>query len=461
MDGWTLAIVLFDLVAIGVLVKIRKSAKVLPEARGPALLPERYAPVRAALAEAAELLALELHQQGAATWAVGVDGRVPLRVEPLGVLNVPDGDGAFDLRITLNDPERLGAAFTLRPRGGLREVAPSFDLADPVFDQVYAVHGPEPEVRARLGVETRTRLLALPGRISVVAGRLEYVTRALFCGPEAISLAVGQAREALERLRAPDDPIAALGRVALADPEAGVRARALTSLAAAYPAAPKAAEITRAALEDPAPEVRLEAALALGAEGKRALTGLVVDPEVRLALRRRALEATTRLLEPADAARVLGTVLGSDEVPLALAEVAAAELARGLPGGVPILLARLERAGQGLRVAVIRALGDADDCAAEPALLAWLGAPDATTQVAAAGALAAVGTPVALGALEARRRAEAPPEVQARVAWAIEQIRARHGPQAGRLSLSAPAAEGELGLAEAPGALSPVDTDPA
>jgi HEAT repeat protein/MFS-type transporter involved in bile tolerance (Atg22 family) len=197
---------------------------------------------------------------------------------------------------------------------------------------------------------------------------------------------------------------------------------------------PLAVEELTAALHDPIPEVRREAARALGAIGdSRAVPALI-----------RALHdpASDLVLEAADALGAIGSTEATDALlPLLEAEriearIAAAQALRRIadPRALPALMQRLERAPgpleqatllEAIAAALERAEPDALHDAIDPhALVAWLESEHPSVRADAALALASLPADPSLASpLRLRLQRETEPAVLAALARAL----ARHG----------------------------------
>jgi hypothetical protein len=225
------------------------------------------------------------------------------------------------------------------------------------------------------------------------------------------------------RLVAPGDVAARIAGNLRAEPEAGARLQGLLLLAREFPGHPATREALLAGREDPSPEVRLRAAMALGEEGAGTLRALLSGEDVDDAVTARAVAA-------------LGAGL--------TAELAGATLRRALarPGRTGTAAACLDAIG---------ALGRAEH---EGLAVEALGRAEAVVRASAARALGRVGTVASVAALHeaAEVRGELPRSVARQ---AIAEIQARlSGAAPGQLSLSGGEA-GALSLAEGePGRLS-------
>jgi len=442
MDGW---IIVLQLAILGglVLVYRRQSPRTLL-LRGPTA--PRTGPARDHLAQAAKKLGLTADPDGVAKPIVGQYQGLELRVEPMGVLYAEGPSAHFNLKVILRDPEgldgRLGLSDATIAAGSMP--LSRLTLGDPVFEQAYTLSGPDDAVRPRLGHVQRARLLDLPGRITVLGDSLTYITSGLFQGAQAIEAAVDQAYEALLQVRAPSDPDQALADIVVADPEASVRAGALAALLEPDGSGPQVAQACAYAVDDSSPKVRLLAARGCSARAQSVLRELIMSPYPE-ALRCEALRMVPKCLSVIEAAPVLHDALFEPSAPIAC-EAAAQLGVLKPPEGLNRLLERLRGAGPRLSVALLHALGEYGAPGTEPTLIEACSAPSPEVREAATGALGAFASPSALGPLQSILQEEMNPAVRERMSWAIGQIRARHQPEAGRLSMAPVSAEGNLGL---------------
>jgi hypothetical protein len=300
--------------------------------------------------------------------------------------------------------------------------AASFEPGDPLP----RIGGP-PLLRAALFDALTRRLVAglLDSRIERADGNVEafkctvriatgvlWVTHESALTPDALSAVLEIAR----RLTVPPALELTAADVLRRETEAPCRLNALKALLAEAPDHPATFEATRACLGDPAPEVRVEAALARR-EGREVLRELARSPDAPDHVSARAVAALQAELRSA-----------------ALAEVLRTALARRRPRAA---------------IACIEALGTrgSDD---SPLLVQALGYGDSRVVLAAAGALARVGATadvvVALREAETRHAANRAVRNAARAAVGAVQARLE-GAEAGQLSVTGDGA-GRLALAD-------------
>lgn len=301
------------------------------------------------------------------------------------------------------------------------------EVGDPDFDRALYARGTERILRALLDRDTRRRLRnAIGGRIAEdrdVISRLSIgdgVIRAHFpqvvSGPEEPHAATVRALlDLAQQLEDPSDVAARLAAIATSEDLLRVRLSALRCL---HGEAPESA-LARTTLEnlartDPDGEMRLEAALLLGEEGRPMLAELAADRTVEDALSARAVETLGPHLRLEPARGILENAL---RVRRLLTAAAAA-----------------------------RALGASASPEAEEPLLVALRDEDADVRLAAAKALGHVGGAQAVLPLKAVEGVGGPLRNAARAAIARIQQRLT-GARPGQLALTS-AAEGQVALAE-------------
>jgi HEAT repeat protein len=316
---------------------------------------------------------------------------------------------------------------------GEREI----EVGDRAFDDEYYVQGQAPLALAILDPETRRRLAGLlRGRVAVPDREPIDVHASLSDG--VLDVRVKESGLSSNRERVPEilagvldvarllvAPLDVAARIAAnvgREPEARARLKGVLMLAREFPRHPATRETLLAAREDASEEVRLRAAMALGAEGRETLVDLVE-------------RAGT---DDSCAARAIGAL--GDRVPEGLAE---STLRRALGG------ARRPQTAQ----ACLEALGRLGRAAAEGLLLEALRGDDLPVSAAAAQALGGAGTVAAVAPL--REAAERRGELRSAARQAIAEIQSRlAGAGPGQLSLAGREA-GALSLADGePGRLS-------
>jgi hypothetical protein len=342
------------------------------------------------------------------------------------------GHGAYGLSL-----RREGLATAIEKKLiGEREI----EVGDPEFDREFYVQGQPALAPALLDRPTRPLLARLlrgqvgPGGEGEVAASLSdgvltvEIQDELF-GNSAERLlppALDAMLEVGRRLVAPKDLAARVGASLRIEPEASARLQSLLLLVREFPDHPATRETLLAVRDDPSPEVRLRAAMALGEEGRDTLLSLVSGEDLPDAVTARAVAA-------------LGGRLP--------AELAGATLRRALG----------QSGGAETAVACIDAVGALGLVEHEGLAIEALRSDDPKVRAAAARALGRVGTVVAVTALHeaTEPRGELPrsvarqaiAEIQSRLSGAAPGQLSLSGAEAGALSI-ADGEPGQLSLAE-------------
>ena len=198
-------------------------------------------------------------------------------------------------------------------------LAQEIESGDVAFDRTFFLEGPVGLVLALLDAETRRLLLR-----ANIACRLEISTGILRTEPlplEQIPHVLPHLLDIARRFDPSMNVPRRLAENAMRDPEAGVRLGNLFFLIRELPGAPETIEALGTARSDPSPEIRLQAARALGAEGRDILLelaeGLVDDTvsaeAVRALDRELPLERARSILHRAMARRRIQTVRACQE----------------------------------------------------------------------------------------------------------------------------------------------------
>lgn len=248
-----------------------------------------------AVEQAARRLRLVVHRDDRRRpRAMGRVGRVAVRVELVAVGPEPSVAEHTVIRVGGGLPEGLTITAEGLLSSVVRAVAPrDVEIGDPILDAAAILRGePAALLIARLGPDVRKRVLRAV-REGATLAHGEWVWRQPGAvEPERIVGLVRVLAAAAEALvdSTPDDVRDALRDRVAADPEPGVRLRALELLRAEDVVSPDA---LRALCDDDEAEVALAAALALGDEGRDALLRLL-DAEARPIRRAAALALAAR-----------------------------------------------------------------------------------------------------------------------------------------------------------------------
>ncbi len=339
---------------------------------------------------------------------------------------------------------------------GAREI----EVGDVLFDGTFFVEGPTRLMSVLLDAETRGLLLDMDagGGLEIRHSEIRVETHAT-----RLTVILPLILDLTRRFSEEVDVAQRLTENARQDTAPGVRLRNMLLLAREFPELPATLEVLRAACSDPVPQIRLRAAMELGAEGHGILVefaenteGTVEDAHSALAISRldRAL--------PFDRTRaILGTALRKRRIQTARAclEVIG-KSGEAEADDVLVKVLAVER-GELATVAAL-ALGTAGSTAAEPSLLLALQRENVAIRTAAATALGRVGSAAAVLPLkEAAERAERDKELSRAIRQAIAEIQSRlQGASPGQLSLAG-AEAGQLSLPEAEAGQLSLATDPA
>jgi HEAT repeat protein len=356
-------------------------------------------------------------------------------------------------------PEKPARNLTKRLRQ--REI----ELGEEVFDAAVEIHGAPERVRALLDVETRgvvLRLLSgrvqlprqqpinLRGDVALLAGdlRVDLPEQPAPPSPEELYEVTAALLAQAQRFHLPLEIPARLAAALAHEPVWRVRLQGLQLLSTGYPTDPATLAALRRAIADERPEIRLHAAIALGAEGRDTLLGFATDEAVTDAVAARAVHALGDRMPAEVASALLAPTLRSRRLLTAEACVHAL----GLVGDATSagLLAKVLAVESGpLAMAAARALGTSGAANAEEALLRALerGLPE--LRLPAIEALGHVGSARAvLPIQEAATGAGADAEVRRAARQAVAEIQARlQGASPGQLSIAAGDA-GRVSLAD-------------
>jgi HEAT repeat protein len=333
------------------------------------------------------------------------------------------------------------------------------EVGDEPLDQEFFIEGPVQLVTAMLDAEVRRLLLAAnaEGEVEIRDGAVcAQVSQAALPRLLPLLLDIGQ------RLTQNLDIAGRLADNARRDPLPGVRLRNLLVLARERAGEPVTLDALRAACSDSSPEIRLRAAVELGAEGHEVLIALAASTEDDT-WSAQAVSALGQHLPFERTKAILDQALRSHR--LETARACLASLGRWRAAGVDELVKVLESEQDELAAAAALALGETGEASAEPPLHRALryGSPD--LQIAAATALGRIGSVETVlplqeaaesGGRDVRQAAhQAIAEIQARLQGAAPGQLSLTADEAGQLSLSEGEA-GQLSLApETAGQLSP------
>jgi hypothetical protein len=335
-------------------------------------------------------------------------------IEPLEVRVETCGAGREETRVEIKTPVAPDfEPVKIRPQGS-RE-AGDITAGDPGFDDAFILEGPALTLLALLDSNTRRhmRSVSAVGRLEIDSGRIE----AVISKDGLLSKVLPSLLEIGKRLCTPVEIPRSLVENVKRDSESGARLQNLLFLVRQLPGYPGTGEALRAACSDWSSPVRLQAAKALGAEGRDTLLALA-----------------HRLEDDGISAQAVSIL--DRELPL---EQAKTLLDRAAVNGCPrTVLACLEVLGRG-------------GAAAEAPLLETLRHEEADIRVAASRALGLAGSAAAVLPLqEAAERFPLDRELRHATRQAIAEIQSRaEGASPGQLSLAGTEA-GQLSLADDP-----------
>jgi HEAT repeat protein len=369
---------------------------------------------------------------------------------------------------------RLAPGLTLRREGAgfLGRRAPKeIEVGDEGFDKVVSVQGSLTQALALLDPDLRHAFATLMGgRLDLRGHRLLWITGQLDDGvlrlnlPEHMPLlrrpvddqktppagevyldgsytlaaALRAAVDLAGRLVVPADLAARLAANLKAEPEPGVRRKALARLLSEFPEAAVTEAALRAGRDDPDADVRVRAAVALGKQGRDVLLAVAAGEGAEDSTTARAVAALDTSLTLAETKELLKSALRTRRLHTARACLGILGRLGGAEAGhtlAKVLLVEKSELGE----AAAQALAAAGDPAAEAPLLRALAEGPPELSRAAASALGRVGTRAAVLPL---RSAEQHAALRAAARQAIAEIHSRlAGAEQGQLSL----AEGEAG----------------
>jgi hypothetical protein len=407
---------------------------------------------REALQRAAVACHLEAVETDASGAVAGRRGAQRVRVEWAGMT------GSRFMRVTVEDIEPALQAVSARLHWSSDAILLTGDVevGDPSFDADVVVVGAPPLVRGLFTADTRALAKDVfngEARVRMGGGAIVAEFPDGGYGPRASS--VSALVELARRLQPGLPADQRLAAIVSGDPLASVRVTALETLVGLAPGGDLTRTALRGAAADPAPFVRLKAALALGDEGVPVLQALAAEAGIAdqysstavTALGSRLASARAReRLEVADSEMQVLTARALLSLLAARGPEEAAVVASFLDRRANALASVLSPTGAAMAVAAVEALAEARPPASEDALVAVLASSVPGVAQAAAQGLGRIGTARAVPAL---RQAEAQRGDLRRAArQAIAAIRSRlTDATPGQVSLAG--GVGELSVADA------------
>jgi hypothetical protein len=224
-------------------------------------------------------------------------------------------------------------------------------IGDAGFDSEIYARGPEDILRAMCNARTRSLLRALVRWNGAVAGgNVSVTTTKAGREPEPVTAVLTTALDLARRLLPPENIVECLADLVRNDPETGVRERCLLYLVRTRPEHPTVAAVIREALTMPCPELRVRAAIALGAEGRNTLLELVGSTDLNAECAADGIHALGEVLSEPRRIEILQEALRLERGPVVRALIEALRL-RGTAAAVAPLRAVIEAHafGGGLR----------------------------------------------------------------------------------------------------------------
>jgi hypothetical protein len=340
-------------------------------------------------------------------------------------------------------------------------------VGDPFLDAALLMQGPPASVRGLFGAYARERaraVFAMDAKVRIGGGALsaEFEERAGQPAP-----AEWQLQELLglaHSLEPGATDAARLAEIALRDPQPSVRAMALDTLTKEAPTLPRTREVLREATRDASAAIRLQAAQALGDEGRPTLHALAADPAVDDAVSGAAVVALGGYMTFARAAPLLERALSDVRARTACALLKV--MGRGSAAEAQVIasvLARLDGpdAAASSRAEIVRAaleaLLDTRVPTAEGPFVAALASARPQVVLVAARGLERFGTARAVPGLRALEGRGGEERRAARTAIAAIQARLT-GASPGQVSLAGGDA-GQVSVADSTDGRVTIDTD--
>lgn len=346
-----------------------------------------------------------------------------------------------DVKVVIEGPE--GVSPVKLRRQILKLWTEEIEIGDEGFDNAFLVDGPIRRVHALLDAAMRRQLV----RASAVCNPLEIGDGQLQAevSDKVLARTLPLLLDISRQLAEPVDVESQIARNARRDPVVEVRLANLLLLIREFPGNPETLRTLRGACSDANPKIRLQAALALGKEGRNVLLKLAESSADDASRAQAVLHLGGKL--PLESAKdILSRSLrkGHFQTARACLEVLGQRRAAAV-GSLERVMT--EEKGE-LAAAAALALGATGEAAAEAPLLRALRSDDSDLQEAAATALGLVGSVAAVQPLkEAAESTWFDLGLRRAARQAIAEIQSRlHTASPGQLSL-AEAEAGQLSLA--------------
>jgi hypothetical protein len=280
---------------------------------------------------------------------LGVFARLEGLAGPFHVLLLPPERHRVgrDTRIIVAGNGHIPLDVDLRAEGLASQMAKALGgkeivIGDTGFDSEVHAHGSEDVLRALCDARTRSLLRTLVRLNGVVAkGIVHAGTAKALRDADPVTEVLEMALDLARCLVRPENVVERIAELVRTDPEMGVRERCLGYLVRAYPEHPSVSAVIREALTMPSAELRMRAAIALGAEGHETLLGLVGSADLDAECAADGIRALGEALSEARGLEILDDALRLARRPVAGAAIEALRLT-GTAQAVPPLRAAIE-----------------------------------------------------------------------------------------------------------------------
>jgi HEAT repeat protein len=326
-------------------------------------------------------------------------------------------------------------------------------VGDPFLDADLLLQGPAASVRGLFGAYARERaraVFAMDARVRIGGGALSAEFEERGGAPAPSEWQLKELLALAHALEPGATDAARLAEIAIRDPQPSVRAMALATLAKEAPTVPRTREVLREATRDASGSIRLQAAQALGDEGRATLHALAADPAVDDAVSGDAVAALGGYMTFARATPLLERAVASLRPRTACALLGV--MGRGSTAEAQIIASVLGRLSDPtgspqaeIAQAALEALLATRAATAEDPFLAALASPRSELVLVAARGLERIGTVRAVPAL--RDVETGGGDLRRAARTAIAAIKSRlTGATPGQVSLAG--ASGEISIAD-------------
>lgn len=201
--------------------------------------------------------------------------------------------------------------------------ATAVETGDPALDALVTVGGRPAAVHVLLSAPARhaIKTVARTGTVRLLDGAFVHETFERIWDADQLTSLVRSVLAPAQAFPQVSDGGAMLAEAAHGDPEPGVRARCLATLAAEEPDQPRTAAALEAALADPGDVVRVAAAIALGERGVPVLREIAVREDSDEQAAARAIAVLGRRLPSHEMLAILDSALSAGRREVALAAI--------------------------------------------------------------------------------------------------------------------------------------------